>query len=66
MAERGRYIRFGCLVPSLSDQGWDDDEGHFQDDADAIARLHVRGFLTETEVRKARARLGKAIAKATN
>ena len=61
-------IRFGAMAnrleAQLRAQGFEArkiDIAHWQDDADAVARLAIRGLLTETETAKARKRLLKAI-----
>ena len=55
-------ITFGAMATPLRKQlemtGMDVGSiNHFQRDADAVTRLHVRGFLTDAETRKARIRL---------
>ena len=52
---------FGALCGSLDEQGFDDDDGRLQQDADAITRLHVRGLLTESAVHSARKKLAKQL-----
>ena len=61
-------LTFGAMVPSLEQQlgyqGIKAKHGlvlHWQRDADAIARLSCRGFLSDGETRQARRRLLKAI-----
>lgn len=36
---------------------------HFQKDADALSRLHIRGLIPDSEVRKIRQKLMKSITK---
>ena len=57
----GIHIQFGALAPSLRDQLGAALPSHFQDDADAITRLHVRGVLSDSEAQRARKRLISAI-----
>lgn len=59
--ERDRSVSLGALAPDLIEQGWDDENGQLQMDADAISRLVVRGFLTSNEARRARDRLVKRL-----
>jgi hypothetical protein len=54
-------VRLGAMSPSLREQGFDDEDGRLQEDAAAIARLHVRGLLTATETRNAERRLVKRL-----
>lgn len=54
-------VHFGALVPSLTEQGFDDEDGHLQSDVDAIARLSVRGLLSASETDKARRRVIKRL-----
>jgi hypothetical protein len=61
-------VVFGAKSPPLSEQlaGFDLDPEkikHWQKDADAIARLSVRGILSESETEKARKRLVNRIAR---
>lgn len=55
-------IVFGALCPLPSEQikGLDD---KFDADAKAITRLYLRGFISESECRKARIRISKSIDK---
>lgn len=46
-------VRLGALVPTLTEQGFLDEDGHLQKDAEAITRLSVRGILTQAETEKA-------------
>ena len=52
-------VRLGPLAPSITDQGFKDSDGHYQKDAEAIARLSVRGVITQSERSKAERRLIK-------
>lgn len=54
-------IEFGALAKSISKQ-LGIKAVPFDNDADAISRLHVRGLLTDGETDKARNRLMKKIA----
>ena len=54
-------VKLGALCPDLKEQGWDDENGHLQKDADAISRLRIRGILSEPEARRARDRLVKRL-----
>ncbi len=59
-------LSFGALAPPLIEQVPELaalDALKFQQDADAITRLAVRGLLTEAEVHRARQRLVTRIAK---
>lgn len=69
-------IVFGALVPSIEEQlkgqglGYTGNfseistsKKHIQRDADAITRLHLRGYLPDSTVKKARKRLMDRIAK---
>ena len=45
---REQKVMLGAMAPSLQKQGvTNDPNGHWQKDADAIARLYVRGYITE-------------------
>lgn len=62
-------IKYGALAPKLRDQISDagfmayyGDVAEWQHDADAIARLMVRGLLKDSEIATARKRLTKIIA----
>jgi len=62
-------ISFGAMVPSLKEQigGLLDDEymlAHFQLDADALVRVHMRGLIPDSQIDAARNRLFKKIQKA--
>lgn len=64
-------LTFGAMalpiIAQLREQGFGlsgQDSLHFQKDHDAIARLSIRGLITKSELRKAQARLIKAITKA--
>lgn len=64
----GFVLRLGAASPTIYDQtekfGMTTAEAKvFQDDSQAISRAYIRGYLTEAEVKKARARLGKVILK---
>jgi hypothetical protein len=66
--ERSFSIHLGALAPTLTQQFADAGVrmnptllAHWQKDQDAIARLAVRGLLSDTEARKARERLCKKI-----
>jgi hypothetical protein len=57
-------VRFGATAPRLADQSIramidKDDLGHFQRDADAIVRLHIRGLMTDEQADAARKKLLK-------
>ena len=54
-------VKLGALCPDLKEQGWDDENGHLQKDADAISWLAVRGILTTAEATRARDRLVKRL-----
>lgn len=60
-------IELGALAPSLIEQlagAVDADKlAHFDQDADAITRLYVRGYIPESVAGKARKRLVKEISK---
>lgn len=63
-------ISFGCLSPSINHQLLEQDIPFdperivkFDKAADAVAYLNVAGFLSDSEVRKARNRIMKAIQK---
>jgi hypothetical protein len=53
-------ISFGALAPKLSEQ-IPALPPEYDDDADAITRLHCRGLLLDAETRRARGRLMKKI-----
>jgi hypothetical protein len=53
-AQNGLIIGIGVDRPN-------DEDGRLQEDAAAIARLHVRGLLTATETRNAERRLVKRL-----
>jgi hypothetical protein len=62
-------VEFGALAPRLTEQLAaaklfvdKSSVAHFQRDADAIARLSVRGLLSERETKAARRRLLKRMA----
>ena len=52
-------VRLGALAPTISEQGFQDPDGHHQKDVEAITRLTIRGLLTPSERRKAEQRLVK-------
>jgi hypothetical protein len=56
-------LQFGMLADPLHQQLGVEAAGveHFQRDADAIARLHVRGVLSDAETHRARKRLIKRL-----
>ena len=56
-------IELGMLSKQLKEQGWDDDNGHFQRDADALSRLAVRNLISQSVSNKARDKLCDRIAK---
>lgn len=53
-------VRFGAMAPKLSEQV-PGAPACLQDDADAVTRLYLRGLLTESEARRARHRIVRAI-----
>lgn len=60
------HIELGALAPKLSEQLKDsiipkDDLKHFDLDATAISRLHVRGMLNDSQTRQARTKLLKKL-----
>lgn len=64
--ERELEVRFGALAPRLQDQLKDypvsaEDIDGYQKDADAITRLGFHNYLTNSEVKKARRKLGRDI-----
>ena len=70
MANRKLNLWLGALSRDLKDQLRDQklelpdtDLRHFQDDADAVCRLHIRGLIPDGEVRRIRQKLVNKIAK---
>lgn len=60
-------IEFGWAAPTIATQFPHMDKNnamHFQRDSEDLSRLKIRGMITETEHRKARQRLAKAIFRA--
>lgn len=58
------HMSFGWGAPKIHEQApmlADETAAHFQQDADAIFRLHVRSVLSDGERNRAIARLHKAI-----
>lgn len=68
MSEFG--VHFGALAPPMKEQIGhlisEQDCGKFQKIADAIVMLHIHGYLSDSQVDKARQRCMKAITKAAN
>ena len=56
-----KTVLFGALAPSLREQGWDDDGGLLQQDADAISRLYVRNLISQSVVEKAHRKIVKRL-----
>jgi len=61
-------IHFGALCPSIAEQLIEqgvvtipDDINHFQEDADAVTRLVIRGLITDSQASAARRKLLKKI-----
>lgn len=42
-------VRLGALCPTVKEQGFVDEDGHLQRDAEEILRLYVRGYLSESQ-----------------
>jgi len=66
--QRSFSIQLGALAPKLTEQFANSGVhinpkllAHWQKDQDAIARLAIRGLLSDAETRKARERLCKKI-----
>lgn len=58
-------VQFGALAPKLSEQVPQlrkEDADDFQESADAVTMLRIRGILSAAETDKARARLTRVIA----
>jgi len=60
-----RTLVLGALAPDIIDQGWADSDGHFQKDADAIARLRVRGLIADSVAKRACDKLAKRVFQAS-